>query len=169
MTRPSPLALVLREALEHDADEIVAIESAAFGDAAWTRSQVLGSLGGGHAFALIAHGIDQGTGKDTDPAHPLAWAAFHRVMDEAELLRVATRPGARRRGVARALLEMAFVRLGTSRCVLEVRADNHPAQALYRDLGFTPCGRRARYYDDHSDALIMRRDSGCPEPDAGVC
>jgi ribosomal-protein-alanine N-acetyltransferase len=41
--------------------------------------------------------------------------------------------------------------------VLEVRASNHPALALYRRLGFVESGRRKDYYQiPVEDALLMR-------------
>ena len=48
-------------------------------------------------------------------------------------------PAARRRGVARRLLEQVAQvarRIGCSAITLEVRADNGPAQRLYRSVGF---------------------------------
>ena len=41
--------------------------------------------------------------------------------------------------------------------VLEVRASNAPAQALYRRAGFVVDGRRPRYYPDGEDAVLMSR------------
>ena len=40
--------------------------------------------------------------------------------------------------------------------MLEVRASNHIAQALYKDYGFEVVHRRPRYYrDNNEDALLM--------------
>ena len=53
------------------------------------------------------------------------------------------------------LLEEA-VKLGATDLTLEVRAGNHPAQALYRRFGMAPVGIRPSYYQpDNEDALIM--------------
>ena len=46
---------------------------------------------------------------------------------------------------------------GTTHTLLEVRADNARALALYESLGFVPIGQRRRYYPDGGDALILRR------------
>jgi RimJ/RimL family protein N-acetyltransferase len=41
--------------------------------------------------------------------------------------------------------------------VLEVKAHNARAINLYRHLGFAAVGRRARFYADGADALLMAR------------
>lgn len=79
----------------------------------------------------------------------VAWV----IDDEAEILTIAVDPAARRRGVGRALVEAALS--GTARAHLEVRADNAAARALYEGQGFEVVGRRARYYADGEDALLM--------------
>ncbi len=80
------------------------------------------------------------------------------VADSAEILLLAVAPGQRRRGVATALL--AAVRdhwqaAGVRTAFLEVRSDNAAAIALYRRAGFRAAGRRPRYYDDGTDAVLM--------------
>jgi len=55
---------------------------------------------------------------------------------------VMTHPGYQRRGLARKLVEAATQAIrarGGRVCVLKVRADNAPAYALYRSLGFAHC------------------------------
>lgn len=81
------------------------------------------------------------------------------TVDEAEVLTVAVAPDARRQGVAKALLEAAFVETrlrGGNTVFLEVATGNSPALELYRRLGFVEVGRRRRYYPDSSDALVLR-------------
>ncbi len=71
------------------------------------------------------------------------------VADEAEILTLAVRPPARRKGLGARLLRAATVRaaaIGATRMFLEVAEDNAPARALYRALGFEAAGRRPRYY-----------------------
>lgn len=41
--------------------------------------------------------------------------------------------------------------------MLEVKAGNERAAALYRRLGFVEVGRRRAFYADGADALLMRR------------
>jgi ribosomal-protein-alanine N-acetyltransferase len=82
----------------------------------------------------------------------------HRMLDEVHLLSLATRPAARRRGAARALLDAVLhaERAGGARLAhLEVRAGNGEALAFYAKAGFRALGRRRRYYPDGEDALLL--------------
>lgn len=84
----------------------------------------------------------------------LAWD----VADELHVLDVATHPAVRRRGVARALLQHALdhARDRAARvALLEVRASNAAAIALYASHGFAETNVRERYYADGEDALEM--------------
>lgn len=95
----------------------------------------------------------------------VASALFQTVIDESELLRLAVVPQQRREGLGRALLQHSLAELrekGVERCVLEVRADNRPALGLYHTLGFRTVGRRARYYADGTDALLLSCRLGSP-------
>jgi len=98
---------------------------------------------------------------DGGGGQPEGYACFRLGVGEAELLRVAVSPEARRRGLGRRLIAAGFERLraaGMARCHLEVRPSNASALALYHALGFEICGRRRTYYRDGSDALVLRRD-----------
>ena len=84
------------------------------------------------------------------------------VADEAEILTLAVRPEARRRGVGGRLVDTAAARaagLGAGRLFLEVAEDNRPARALYAAAGFVEAGRRRGYYPTaaggRTDALIL--------------
>ncbi|MBV0932477.1 ribosomal protein S18-alanine N-acetyltransferase [Marinobacterium weihaiense] len=100
----------------------------------------------------------------------LGYCLFSRVLDEAELLRIACAPAARQRGIALALLNHAMTQLeqqGTRQLFLEVRASNLAAQQLYHRAGWHETGRRKDYYPlevGREDALLF----GCERPgDAG--
>ncbi len=75
------------------------------------------------------------------------------------LMNLAVDPPARRRGLARAMLEALLERAGSVEPVaLEVRPSNAPAIALYASLGFRPGGTRPGYYQDTGeDAMLMWR------------
>lgn len=84
------------------------------------------------------------------------------VADEAEILTLAVRPPARRRGLGARLVRTAAGRAasaGATRLFLEVAEDNAAARGLYGRLGFEAAGRRPRYYPraDGSaiDALLL--------------
>ena len=71
------------------------------------------------------------------------------VADEAEILTLAVRPEARRRGLGARLVAAAAARaaaLGAERLFLEVAQDNAAARGLYARSGFAEVGRRRGYY-----------------------
>jgi [ribosomal protein S18]-alanine N-acetyltransferase len=83
------------------------------------------------------------------------------------VMNVSVHPDARRGGVATALLEDLFERVGEdARFTLEVRESNAGAIALYERLAFRPAGRRRRYYQDNGeDAVVMWRTPSAQRPD----
>ncbi len=88
-----------------------------------------------------------------------------RVLDEAEVLTLAVRPSARRRGLGRRLTEAAAGRMAAAGAVelrLEAAADNAAARALYATCGFRETGLRRGYYARDAgaargDAVLMAR------------
>jgi ribosomal-protein-alanine N-acetyltransferase len=83
------------------------------------------------------------------------------TADEAEILTLAVAPAARRRGVGAALVDRAMQRAaaaGAGAMFLEVASGNQAARALYERAGFIRVGRRARYYPNGGDALVLRAD-----------
>ncbi|MBE7212145.1 MAG: GNAT family N-acetyltransferase [Gluconacetobacter diazotrophicus] len=94
-------------------------------------------------------------GADEEPAGLALWRV---AADEAELLTLAVRPDARRRGFGATLLRDAATeaaRTGAERMLLEVAANNATAAALYRGAGFREICWRRRYYPDGTDAVVM--------------
>lgn len=95
------------------------------------------------------------------PGSPLVLAGYAGclVVDgRMQVLRVGVAPAERRRGLARELIDRLSRDardLGASSCMLEVRASNAGAQALYRTLGLAQTGVRPRYYGNGEDALVM--------------
>jgi [ribosomal protein S18]-alanine N-acetyltransferase len=81
---------------------------------------------------------------------------------EAWVNNVAVRRDHQRRGVGRALVDDLLAearRRGSHRVLLEVAADNGPAQKLYSSYGFDVVAVRQGYYQaTGADALVMRRD-----------
>lgn len=78
-----------------------------------------------------------------------AFIICSHVVDQSEILTLATHPSHRRTGLGRALLTEAAAHLktqGAKTLFLEVAEDNLAAQGLYRATGFTPIGRRPAYY-----------------------
>ena len=88
----------------------------------------------------------------------LGYAVLSAVLDEGNLDNIAVAPEHRRRGVAEALLSAltGFSREKLAVLMLEVRASNVPAIALYEKHGFAAVGRRKNYYDaPKEDAILM--------------
>ena len=95
-----------------------------------------------------------------DGGELLGYLLGQMIVPEGDLLRIAVRPSARRRGVGRKLIEafLAYLQAnGCTVCFLDVREHNAPAQALYTSYGFTPLDRRKNYYHlPTEDAIVMR-------------
>ncbi len=82
------------------------------------------------------------------------------AVDEAEILTLAVAVAARRYGIGRSLVDAAIgcVRAqGATRLHLEVASNNAGARKFYAVAGFLETGRRARYYPDGADALLLSR------------
>jgi ribosomal-protein-alanine N-acetyltransferase len=131
----------LREGGAQDLAEVSRIMEEAFDPRfgeAWTSAQCLGMLSLPGVWLVIAS-LD---------GHDVGFALARVIADEAELLLLATRPAARRRGVAGALLRAVIAEAGSrgvAQLHLEVRAGND-AVRLYRREGFEKVGERRNYY-----------------------
>ena len=89
---------------------------------------------------------------------PHGFVLMRVILDEAEILTIATAPELRRRGVAEALLQAARAEAGrrkASALLLDVARDNTPARAFYEKAGFEERGVRRRYYKSGADALQL--------------
>jgi ribosomal-protein-alanine N-acetyltransferase len=86
------------------------------------------------------------------------------IVPEGEILRIATAPRHRRRGIGARLLSDVLRRMmpeGLEEVFLEVRESNAPARALYSDAGFAVIGKRKKYYKDpEEDAVLMHLSLG---------
>jgi len=92
------------------------------------------------------------------------FALVRVIVDEAELLTIATHPDHQRQGLARAVMkdwQAQAAQRGAVTAFLEVAADNRQACHLYADSGYSICGNRPRYYPRQNgpavDAQLMRQ------------
>ena len=145
----------LRTAWDQEAGDLAGVHARAF-DHPWSASEIAELMASPGAFALVA-----------EDAAPVAFILCRAMAGEAEILTLAVEPAARRRGLARALVEAAagVARIaGAEAMFLEVADDNVAAIGLYEAAGFHRAGLRRGYYDrgpqGYVDALVMRLDLG---------
>lgn len=88
----------------------------------------------------------------------IGYIAWQHIQDEIELHLIATAPSHRQQGIASQLMQqlIATAQQHHARIILEVRASNHIAQALYRKHQFAPIATRKNYYGNE-DAIIMEK------------
>jgi len=128
------------------AERLAALHAEAF-DAPW----------GAAAFESL---LDQAGVQLTETAD--GFILVRTVADEAEILTLAVRPAARRRGIGAELVARGAADAaaqGATRLFLEVAEDNDAARGLYEWAGFAGAGRRPGYYaradGSRTDALIL--------------
>jgi ribosomal-protein-alanine N-acetyltransferase len=161
MNSPSA-ALFIRRMTESDVDPVMELAASLEQASRWPRSAYLGALdplAAPRRIAVVAEAAE--TGAIT------GFAVASVVEGLAELETIAVAPERRRQGMARRLFTALTAELrpaGAREFILEVRASNHPAQELYRSLGFAESGRRPRYYHDPvEDAVLMNLPlENCP-------
>ncbi|MBD5084927.1 MAG: ribosomal protein S18-alanine N-acetyltransferase [Clostridiales bacterium] len=129
--------------------QVAALERCCFPADPWSEELFRDALENPHTAILLAEGENGAI---------LGYAVLSVILDEGNLDNIAVAPEARRQGVADALLEVltGFGREHLTVLMLEVRASNTPAIALYEKHGFTAVGRRKNYYDaPKEDAILM--------------
>jgi ribosomal-protein-alanine N-acetyltransferase len=153
---PGPRHVELRRMRTEDIPRVVDIEKDGFKHP-WSAELLRRELHHDWSVALVAAepGVD-------GPSAVVGFIVFWLVHDEVHVLNVAVAASARRRGVARILMDEAASRGRTARArlvTLEVRRSNEPALALYRALGYRQVGVRPNYYvDEGEDAIVMVLD-----------
>ena len=128
---------------------VAALEKVCFPADPWSEALFQAALDNPSMAVLLALGEGGGL---------LGYAVLSVVLDEGSLDNIAVAPDHRRRGVAEALLSAltGFSREKLAVLMLEVRASNVPAIALYEKHGFAAVGRRKNYYDaPKEDAILM--------------
>ena len=97
--------------------------------------------------------------------HAKAFALGRAILDEAELLQIATHPEHQRRGIGREVLtgfEQCARTRGCRRLFLEGATSNLAAISLYQSAGWQQDGRRKGYYrhanGQREDALLMSKN-----------
>jgi ribosomal-protein-alanine N-acetyltransferase len=149
---------LLRRALPGDVPSLAALETACFTHP-WTPAQIHEEVARVPPDAVL---VLEGPGSPGGaPAAIRAYGSFRLVLGELHVMNVAVDPSWRRQGFARFLLTFAMeraARAGARRALLELRAGNREALALYESLGFERLSVRRGYYSDPTeDALVLAR------------
>ena len=129
--------------------EVAQIENLCFSDP-WSVESLELMLGE-QAMGLVA----------LEDGRVLGYVGMICVLDEGQIINVATHPDSRRRGVGRALMiaiEQSAKERGIVFLSLEVRESNTAARSLYSLLGWVECGIRKNFYSKPTEnACIMTK------------
>lgn len=95
----------------------------------------------------------------------IGYSGYWLIADEVHISIVAVHPDWRGRGLGELLLLNMFAltqHQAVTLAILEVRASNMVAQALYRKYHFSVVNERLHYYRDGESALVMTADLPLP-------
>ena len=148
---------VLRDARWTDVAGLAGLEAEVFPDDAWSERSWWAELAERPRREYVV-ALPGGEGPD---ARPLGYGGLDHGGDVADVMTVVVAPGGRGTGLGAALLaelEARAAARGATHVLLEVRADNDPALALYSRAGYATVTTRRRYYQPGDvDALVMRK------------
>ena len=140
-----------------DLDAVHALETVLFPEDAWPRPMFDEEL---------AHPTRQYWVVTRDE-EIVAYAGMMCIPPVGDVQTIAVAAAHEGKGLGSTLLRVlheAAVRAGATEMMLEVRADNPRAQALYRRFGYEHIHPRAPYHGPGHDALIMRCELVPPGP-----
>jgi ribosomal-protein-alanine N-acetyltransferase len=142
-----------------DVERLLPVERALFGDTAWSAEAFWSELAHPDSRCyLVADADDELPGRADGEL--LGYAGLMVSGTEADVQTVAVADTAQGRGIGARLLDALVAEAaarGATSLLLEVRADNAAAVALYTRFGFEQIAVRRRYYQPADvDALVMR-------------
>ena len=136
---------------ESHVSQVAELEKLCFSDP-WSERSVASELTNPYSYWFVA----------VDGERVAGYVGSQTAIDEADMMNIAVHPDFRRLGIAERLVTLLCDELAAKNVhalMLEVRASNEPAKALYEKLGFTQVGRRPNYYrNPKEDALILRKE-----------
>ena len=125
---------------------------------AWTEQTLVEMLVQDSISMLLVYGAEGRADK------VIGYCLYQVLFEQAEILRIGTHPDYQRRGIASqifAQLNEELISNHVESLLLEVRADNAPAIALYEQQRFAVIHTRKDYYQvlhqPAIDALIMQK------------
>ncbi|WP_430591565.1 ribosomal protein S18-alanine N-acetyltransferase [Humidisolicoccus flavus] len=170
------MTVTLVTATPEDLDRIMAIETASFGDTAWTASMMRQELASEWNYYVLAIESTDGAASAVpnessempttaaaldDSESLLGYAGLRAVEKDGDVQTIAVAEHARGRGLGRRLLRNLLEEAARRRVrsvFLDVRADNPSARALYESEGFIEIGVRPNYYASVGvDAIVMKK------------
>lgn len=141
--------LCLREWRYEDNLAVAALERRCFSDP-WNYKSFADSFLSGIFHGVIAE----------EDGEIVGYGFYTCMFEDAEIDRIAVDPDERRRGTGGKILKellRSAKGLGAERMLLEVRASNEGAIALYRGAGFQKIAERAKYYGDGETAWVLEK------------
>ena len=127
---------------------------------AWTEQTLAEMLAQDSMHMLIVYKQED----KADNNKVIGYCLYQVIFEQAEILRIGTHPDYQRQSIASQLfatLNNELINNKVESLLLEVRADNAPALALYERQGFVVIHKRKSYYQlPHQpsvDALILQR------------
>jgi len=152
--------LHVRKAEAHDLSTLAQIHQTSFNQG-WSDGELAKLISNDVYACLIA---TEAHGK------PIGFILYRNIVDEAEIITIASSPSVRRKGVGKKLLENSIRNLQFARAkkyFLEVDENNEAAINLYKKYNFQIVGKREGYYAPASGpdqkrpaALVMERQLG---------
>ena len=143
-------AAALRRMRWWDLEDVVALERRLFPDDPWGPAAFWAELARPETrHYVVAYA----------PGGVVGYAGLMAAGGDADVQTVAVSPAAQGSGVGRLLLTDLLDEAARRRCrdvLLEVRADNEAALALYDRFGFERIAVRRGYYRQGVDAVVMR-------------
>ena len=143
-----------RYATKEDIKTIAALEPIIFSDP-WTEEMIRADIEARISRYILAE-IDDESGE----TKIVGYLGYWLVFDECSINNVGVVPELQGQGIGNLLMEKLIgetERFGARVWVLEVRAGNEPAIALYEKYGFNRTGVRRGYYENGEDAIVMLR------------
>ncbi len=159
MTAPPTAAIEVRRLTYADLPQVVAIERRSFATP-WSLAMFVLELSKPSGICLAAQVPTRSDDGDEAEAELAGYLVCSRYDLVWHIMNVSVDPDRRRRGIATAMLNVLFERVGDPEApfTLEVRRSNQAAFELYDRLGFKGAGIRRRYYADNGeDAIVMWR------------
>ena len=154
----------LRPMTVDDLPGVMVLEEELFAPDTWTEAMYRDELSRGDTrFYVVAEFHLEGEDDAEEPGRRpvlVGYAGLIAYDDEAHVATLGVTKALQGEGVGSLLLDALLAEADKRSPVvlLEVRADNEPAQRLYQRRGFTEIGRRRGYYQPSgADAVVMKR------------